>query len=129
MVEDDLIVSRMHKFSLGGYVNNDPKVCVNGRDAIDHLDKVANEKEKILIFLDLNMPVMNGWEFLEICHSRVYREKLHVVVITSSSYKDDKEKVLSYEQVKAYYTKPLKREYLNEIFQQPEIAKLNSAKN
>lgn len=128
IIEDDMIVSRMHKFSLSGYVRSTPKICSNGKEAIDRLDDIAEEREKVLILLDLNMPVMNGWEFLEECHSRPYSEKLYVVVVTSSSFIEDKQKALEYERVKAYYSKPMKREYLSEIFQEPEIAVLTSAK-
>lgn len=126
IVEDDLIISRLHKFSLKGYVKGAFRVCSHGKEAIDHLDEIAEEREKILVLLDLNMPVMNGWEFLEICHSRPYWEKLHVVIVTSSSFLDDKQKALNYRQVKAYYSKPLKREYISEIFQQPEISEVVS---
>lgn len=122
IVEDDIIVSRMHKFGLSGFVENELQICSNGREAIEFLDEKAEKREKILILLDLNMPVMNGWEFLDICHSRPYSEKLHVVVVTSSSFKDDKQKALEYDRVKAYYAKPLKREYISEILQQPEIS-------
>lgn len=124
IVEDDLIVSRLHKFNLGGYVKNEPVLLSNGEEAIHHLDKVAAEREKILILLDLNMPVMNGWEFLEICHSRPYVEKLHVVIVTSSSFIDDKEKILIYDRVKTFYSKPLKREKILEIFRHPEISEI-----
>ena len=119
IVEDDLIVSRLHKFSLSGYLDNEPRVCTNGREAIDYLDEVAEQREEVLILLDLNMPVMNGWEFLELCHSRPYSEKLHVVIVTSSSFIDDKKKALEHERVKAYYAKPLKREWILEILRLP----------
>lgn len=128
IVEDDAIVSRMHKFTLNSYVHDDAQICSNGLEAIDHLDKVAEEREKILILLDLNMPVMNGWEFLETCQNRPYSERLHVVVVTSSSYMDDKKKALEYRQVKAFYSKPLRRENLKEIFQQQEISDLGAFK-
>lgn len=126
IVEDDLIVSRLHKFSFSGRVPNNFHLCSNGREAIDHLDDVAEEREKILVLLDLNMPVMNGWEFLEICHTRPYAKKLHVVVVTSSSFLDDKEKALQYERVKSYYRKPLQKECVNRILREPEIAQIVS---
>lgn len=129
IVEDDVIVSRMHKFSLSGFVEDELQICYNGREAIEYLDERAEEREKILVLLDLNMPVMNGWEFLDLCHSRPYSDKLHVVIVTSSSFNDDKQKALEYEQVKAYYPKPLKREYISEILQQPEICRVASYKS
>lgn len=129
IIEDDIIISRMHKFSLSGYVSSTPQICSNGKEAIDRLDEIAEEREKILILLDLNMPVMNGWEFLEECHARPYSDKLFVVVVTSSSFIDDKQKALEYERVKAFYSKPMKKEYLCEIFQEPEIVRSTSLKS
>lgn len=129
IVEDDQIVSRMHKFSLSGFVQNDLQICANGKEAIDYLDEKAEQRKKILVLLDLNMPIMNGWEFLEKCHSRSYSDKLHVVVVTSSSFIDDKQRALEYDRVKAYYAKPLKREYISEILQQPEISKIALARS
>lgn len=129
IVEDDLIVSRLHKFNITGALRNEVQICENGRDAINYLDKKADQKEKFLILLDLNMPKMNGWEFLEVCHRKPYSDKLVVVIVTSSSYKEDNQKALEYNRVVGYYTKPLKREYIPEIMKHPEISRLAALKN
>lgn len=129
IVEDDLIVSRLHKFSICGALKNEVQICDNGRKAIDYLDKKAFQKDKFLILLDLNMPEMNGWEFLDVCHSKPYCDKLVVVIVTSSSYKEDNQKALGYDRVVGYYTKPLKREYIPEIIEHPEISQLAALKN
>lgn len=126
IVEDDQIVSRLHKFSLSTCFKGDIKVCDNGREAIDHLDSVADQKDEILVLLDLNMPVMNGWEFLEISLSKHYAGKLHVIVVTSSSIKDDREKALDYYHVKAYYSKPLKKENFTDILKNCGISEIDS---
>lgn len=128
IVEDDLVISRLHKFSLKGALENEVQICVNGREALDYLDTVAGKKEKILVLLDLNMPVMNGWDFLDACHSKPYVDRLVVVVVTSSSYREDNLKALNYERVVAYYTKPLRREYIPKILQHPEVAPLTCPK-
>lgn len=127
IVEDDLIVSRLHKFSLRGIVENEVQICLNGREAIDYLDEIAPARERVLVLLDLNMPVMNGWDFLEVCHSKPYVDRLVVVVITSSSYGEDHRKALEYERVVAYYTKPLKRENIPQILQHPEVSSYSSS--
>lgn len=122
IVEDDLIVSRLHKFSLSSFLEEEAQICLNGKEAVEYLDHVAPHKERILVLLDLNMPVMNGWEFLETCHARPYKDRLVIVILTSSSYNNDFNKAMSYERVVAYYTKPLKREIIPQILQHPQLA-------
>ena len=121
IVEDDLIVSRLHKFSLKGVLGKDIGILENGREALDHLDEVAEEKQKILILLDLNMPVLDGWDFLELSHSRSYAERLVIVVVTSSLYTEDRKRALKFPRVKGYYSKPLKREDVLQILPHPEV--------
>lgn len=128
IVEDDLIVSRLHKFSLKGALDNEVQIVGNGREALDYLDGVAYQKKKILVLLDLNMPVMNGWDFLEACHSRSYVDRLVVMVVTSSLYREDNEKALKYQRVVGYYTKPLRRDSIPQILQHPEVAPLACVK-
>lgn len=126
IVEDDLIVSRLHKFSLKGALDSEVTIVDNGKEALDYLDDVAEEKQKILVLLDLNMPVMNGWDFLEACHTRPYVERLVVMVVTSSLFSDDNKRAFNYPRVMGYYTKPLKREHIPQILNHPEVAPLLS---
>ena len=64
------------------------------------------EKEKPdLIFLDLNMPEINGWSFLDAMKEK--NNKTHVVIVTSSTSVLDKEKAQSYTQVVDFLIKPL----------------------
>ena len=126
IVEDDLIISRLHKFNLKGALDREVYTAENGKAALEYLDDVAEEKQKILVLLDLNMPVMDGWDFLEACHSRSYVDRLVVMVVTSSLFTEDNMRALNYPRVMGYYTKPLKREYIPQILNHPEVAPLLS---
>lgn len=62
-----------------------------------------------LIFLDINMPVMSGWDFLE--EYKKIKDNLprpiRIIILTSSVYQHDKEKANTYEDVDDYTLKPL----------------------
>jgi CheY-like chemotaxis protein len=60
----------------------------NGEEALEYLRSPGNEKP-CLIFLDMNMPRMNGAEFLKIVKSDEMLKKIPVVVLTTSNEKRD----------------------------------------
>lgn len=64
-----------------------------------------NNTNPDLIFLDLNMPEVNGWQFLEVLTEK--QNQTQVVIVTSSTSKHDKEKAQKYAQVIDFLEKPL----------------------
>lgn len=70
-----------------------------------------------IILLDLNMPEMNGWEFLDE-YQNLNASNADVYILTSSLDTRDKYKSKEYEVVKGYFDKPLKYNYITEIVQQ-----------
>ena len=64
------------------------------------------------IFLDLNMPLINGWQFLENIKERFTSK---VIILTSSVDPADIEKAKNFSQVISYQTKPPKREAIKEL--------------
>lgn len=122
IAEDDQIMARLQKFYLERLISSSPIMCKNGREAIDFLDAAAEELDRVLVLLDLNMPQMNGWEFLETCKDKPYSEKIHVVVVTSSLFREDQRKAAEYEQVIGYFTKPITAPNFQQILNLPEIS-------
>ena len=83
----------------------------NGQDALDGLLELSESGQKIppFIFLDLNMPIMDGWEFLEEL-SKIPSNKLKkttIYIISSSVDPRDLEKVKNYKAVNNYILKPI----------------------
>jgi CheY-like chemotaxis protein len=97
----------------------------NGVDALKYLDELIikhqNEPNVILpqlIFLDLNMPVMNGWEFLDMFSQNNYNETFantKVIVLSSTIDPKDIEKSKSYPMVIDFLSKPITKEMLELI--------------
>ena len=92
-----------------------------GMEALDYLKskKDHNDTHPDLIFLDINMPRMNGWEFLEEYNKLDKRFHSHaiVVMLTTSGNPDDRMKAELLNGVSEFKTKPLTREMLAEILE------------
>ena len=85
-------------------------VYENGREALDDLTSIMTLKEKLpeVIFLDLNMPILNGWEFLDnFCKIPDIETKTRIYILSSSVYSVDIEKAKNYSIVKDFIEKPL----------------------
>lgn len=95
------------------HVNNDTVHVENGEEAIAYL-KDTQKPMPCIILLDLNMPRMNGIEFLkELKADEVFR-KIPVVVLTTS--KDEQDKIYSFDLgVSGYMVKPVDYQQFVEI--------------
>ena len=69
--------------------------------------------QKIFIFLDINMPLISGWEFLELLPED--GRDIRVILLTSSINAADREKSLNYKIVSHFATKPLSLSKLKKI--------------
>lgn len=89
---------------------------VNGQEAYDALLALQGQEEvPDLILLDLNMPVMDGWEFLDAFSALHLPKEVCICVLTSSIHPEDMEKSKSYKEVKGYFTKPLDGDALEKM--------------
>lgn len=97
-------------------------VFYNGESAISKLLEISINEPAFLpdhIFLDLNMPVMDGWDFLEEFH-RLNIDPLHKVkihILSSSIFYSEIEKLLSNPLVGNFISKPVELEKIKTIFQ------------
>jgi len=84
---------------------------LNGKPALEHLNDSYSETINYIIFLDLNMPIMNGWEFMDELEKIAKTDNCMVFVLTSSAYRHDIEHLKKKPLVADFVTKPI-TEYL-----------------
>lgn len=91
----------------------------SGLDALEYLESTINPENPLpdLIFLDINMPGMNGWEFLEEFKKldKALQSKLIVIMLTTSVNPEDEALAKTYDILAEFKTKPLTKEMLEDI--------------
>jgi CheY-like chemotaxis protein len=123
-VDDDAISLMLYKMVITkASFTNEIVTATNGEEALNYIKKLTasssepKKKQLQLIFLDLNMPVMGGWEFLDSFSSVEYSEYNHIKVIILSSTVDpnDLENSKKYPMVIDFLSKPISKEMLKDI--------------
>ena len=83
----------------------------NGEEALN----LIKEEEPNAMFLDLNMPVMNGWEVLEALGRKNEEAPFPIIIVTSSIDPYDKEKASEHPFKPTFVEKPLSTESINQL--------------
>lgn len=106
LVEDDVVDAKTVRRALKDInVKNDLVVAGNGEKALEYL-RDGGSQRPCIIMLDLNMPRMNGNEFLEIVKADEALRRIPVVVLTTS--RDERDRRQTFDQgVAGYMIKPV----------------------
>ncbi|MEO6305716.1 MAG: response regulator [Bacteroidia bacterium] len=95
------------------------KVFRNGREAINFLNENSRNVEKLpeVILLDLTMPIMDGWQFLEqyVLLKPNIGKKIIIYIVSSSISPSDIERAKHINEVTDYIIKPVTKEHLIEM--------------
>ena len=97
----------------------DITVSSNGKEALEYLESMIQSQSALpdVIFLDLNMPVMGGWEFLEAYKEVKNRlpKEIRIYIVSSSADTVDTGRSTQYDTVKGYMLKPVLKEKFNQV--------------
>lgn len=86
------------------------KDFVDPVEGVNYIKKITpSETSQVVLFLDINMPVMSGWDVLQELEKleKSTKSKVKVFMLSSSVYREDKEKAYSHSLVVEYIEKPL----------------------
>jgi len=94
-------------------------VFQTGQEALDYLGENQDNQDTLpeIVFLDINMPIMDGFQFLEDFEkfSDTVLEKCKIIMLSSSISPKDIDRAASSKYVKKYLNKPLNARYLEAI--------------
>lgn len=89
--------------------------------ALDNLRFREDPLDKVIVFLDINMPEMSGFEFLEFMSLEKLPPNIDVVIVTSSIMEEDQKLAKTFKKyVRGYVNKPLKTEDIQKFLPYPE---------
>ena len=121
IIDDDPVSNFVTKLILKGSNKADViNECFDGQEGIDFIKKHYSQPdvENIdFILLDLNMPILDGWQFLEEYNKMDLHSKAKIYILSSSNYDEDIAKSKEYPIVQDYLVKPLRKDTINEILE------------
>jgi CheY-like chemotaxis protein len=119
LIDDDKATNFMHTYLIKKTLVVDTVISkLNGEEAIAYLTtkKDGEYPQPDLIFLDINMPVMNGWEFIEeYKKSNFSKKSVLIIMLTTSLNPIERKRAEKIEIISGFVTKPLTAEYLQDI--------------
>jgi CheY-like chemotaxis protein len=115
--DDEVFVFLTKKIIERAGVEVELTVFSNGQEGLERLTAIAGDKDLLpdVILLDLNMPVMDGWEFLNAFQKLSFAIRIALYIVTSSISPYEVDRAKHIKEVKEFIVKPIAKEKFIEI--------------
>jgi response regulator RpfG family c-di-GMP phosphodiesterase len=120
LIDDDKIVNATNRRIVEKILPTIPiKIFENGEKGLVYLISALDDNRKTLVFLDINMPIMDGFQFLNVYENAIAYQKhfFTICLLTGSIDKGDQQKAAKFPSVLEYTVKPLSEEKIRELIQ------------
>ncbi len=118
--DDDIVLLVERKMLERCGISAEAKSFNSGITALQFLQNEGKNQD-FLILLDINMPRMNGWEFLDKLQGIKLGSSIFVIMVTSSIDRYDKETAEKYQKIISFIEKPITMNNCSEIKSLPEL--------
>lgn len=116
IIDDDEIITLLQKNLVKKCdLDSDPYSFKNAEHALDFLQNDSDPSNDYLILLDINMPQMTGWEFLNRLKSVDNNDRFSVAMVTSSIDRSDKRKAANDNHVLDFIEKPVSARHCEKL--------------
>lgn len=120
--DDEITVFILRKLVSASGIEENPISFLKAAEALEYLHGENDIEKAFLLLLDINMPEMSGWDFLNIISDTPPKCKIYVAIVTSSVDTYDKEYAKNYKQVIQFFEKPLSISLLKQLKQHELLA-------
>jgi CheY-like chemotaxis protein len=116
--DDPIFVYGAKKIMELADVSNSFMIFKNGKAALEGLKPILHKGENIpdIILLDINMPIMDGWQFLDEFIKIKSKKVIKIYIVSSSIDPSDLEKAEQYKIIEDYIFKPISLELIRKIY-------------
>jgi CheY-like chemotaxis protein len=120
IIDDDELFVKLGKMYLEmGTCTSSVTLFNDASQALNVIETIMESlvDQRYVIFLDLNMPILNGFGFLEALEKKPkqLQKNIQIYVLTSSINHEDIERIKQYKSVKEYLNKPMTREMVQHV--------------